>query len=125
MLTLSINRLRISAYIGAHDDELAAPQTVFADIRLSVEADEAVRSDNLVDTVDYAVLASAIVHKTCAGRVFHLIEHLAGEIARDCLAFDARIVEAAVTVEKPSALPGLAASASATVVCGQPARHET
>ncbi|MBP5542519.1 MAG: dihydroneopterin aldolase [Kiritimatiellae bacterium] len=125
MIELSINRMRLNVMVGAYEEELRAPQTVYADISFKAAADGACLTDDLADTVDYHALAARIVEATGGGRVFHLIESLASTIAQTCLAVDKRISEATVTVEKPSALPGLAASASATVVCAQPVSHET
>lgn len=115
MMRISINRLGIRALVGVYEAELSSPQTVFADISLEADTDESARSDDLGDTIDYAALADSILLATGNGRVFHLIEFLAGEIARACIGFDSRIAKAAVTVVKPSALAGRAASASVTV----------
>lgn len=115
MLEISINRLRLEVVLGAYEEERCAPQTVFADIALEAEADAACQSDALAETVDYGALARRIVAAT-GGRVFQLVESLAATIAETCLAVDTRVAAASVAVEKPSALPGLAASASVKVV---------
>jgi len=115
MMRISINRLGIKALVGVYETELKSPQTVFADISIEADTDESARSDDLRDTIDYAAMADAILLATGNGRVFHLIEFLAGEIARACIAFDSRIARATVTVEKPSALAGRADSASVTL----------
>ena len=114
MVSISIDSLRLKVLLGAYDWELQAPQDVFADISLDAEVDEACRSDELKDTVDYGALAGRIAAATGGGRVFHLVEALAAAIASTCLAADGRISAVRVTIRKPSALPN-AAAASASI----------
>jgi len=109
--------LTLSASIGVHPHEHAAPQRVRINIDLGVEDDGAralsrarVGRDELSRVVDYEKVAASVRAIVAAGHV-RLVETLAERIAEACLA-DPRVILARVRVEK---LDILADAASAGV----------
>lgn len=97
--------LVVSARIGVHPQEHAAPQRVRINIDLGVEDDGArplsrqpVGRDDLARVVDYEKVARDVRALIAAGHV-RLVETLAERIAEVCLA-DRRVYLARVRVEK-------------------------
>lgn len=88
--------------IGVGDDERREKQDVVINIVLSMDLRTAGQTDLLDDSVDYRALKKRIVRMVEESE-YHLVEALAEHIAEMCLE-DARVQEARVTVEKPSAL---------------------
>ena len=87
--------------LGAHGvlpEEQTRPQPFEVDIELSVDLSAAGRSDALSDTVDYDVLAAAVVKIVEGGR-YRLLEALAARIAEVCRA-NPRVLGVTVTVRK-------------------------
>lgn len=69
---------------GVSDAERARPQRFVVDIELETNVARAARSDRLEDTIDYRRLR-AIAKDVIEGESAHLIEALAGRIARQAL----------------------------------------
>lgn len=69
---------------GVSDAERARPQRFAVDIELESNLTRAARSDQLEDTIDYRRLR-AIAKEVIEGESAHLIETLAGRIARQAL----------------------------------------
>jgi len=95
----------LSASIGVHPHERAAPQRVRINIDLGVEDDGArqfsrvrVGRDQLSRVVDYEKVASSVRSIVGAGHV-RLVETLAERLAEACLA-DPRVHLARIRVEK-------------------------
>lgn len=98
---ISIRGLRARGRHGVLDQERRDGQDFGVDLVLSVSTRAAAASDDVVDTVDYGVLAvdvAAIV----SGQPVRLIETLAERVADRCLA-DSRVQAVEVTVHKPQA----------------------
>jgi dihydroneopterin aldolase len=100
----------LTASIGVHPHEHAAPQRVRINVDLGVEDDGArplsrqpVGRDELVRVVDYEKLADGIRRIVARGHV-RLVETLAERIAEACLA-DRRVHLARVRVEKLDIFP--------------------
>ncbi|MDN5977330.1 dihydroneopterin aldolase [Acidipropionibacterium jensenii] len=117
-----IGHIRLSGItaIGHHgvlDSEKQNGQPFVVDVDLSVPLET--RSDQLSDTVNYAVLAQGVVEEI-QGEPVDLIETLAGRIADRCLAAAGttpsvgQAVE--VTVHKPHAPVGVTLSDVAIVI---------
>jgi FolB domain-containing protein len=83
---------------GVLPEERSRPQPFEVDLDLVVDLDRAARSDDLADTVDYAVLAERVM-KVVEGPSFDLLEALASAIA-DAILVDERVREATVTLRK-------------------------
>jgi FolB domain-containing protein len=97
-----IQDLRASTVIGVDDDERCDAQEVLVNVALEVDTRQAADSDSIADTVNYATVAKEIIALAGASH-FHLLERLAGEIARMCLA-QPGVLAAVVRVEKPGAV---------------------
>lgn len=97
-----IKDLLLRTIVGINDDERTERQDVL--INLIVEADtrRAGQTDDIADAVNYRSLTKAIIQLVESSR-FLLVERLAEEIAKCCLA-DERVDKVQVTVEKPMAL---------------------
>lgn len=102
---IHIRQLKLNAVIGVHPREREAPQAVIMDLTLHTDLQEAGRSDQLTDTIDYAALVER-VRKAVAASHFQLLEALAEHIADLCLR-ELRIAAVDVTVAKPGALLGI------------------
>ena len=101
---IRLSGLGLETVLGVQPEERLAPRKVVADIRLFLDLGPAARSDELADTVDYAALADRL-RAVARQSSFRLVEALAGALADEALA-DPRVRAAAVTLEKPGAVPG-------------------
>lgn len=83
--TFLIHELAVACRLGAYEREQRAPQTVWIDLELSIDAARAAARDDLRDAVDYAALVKD-VRSLAAGRAFRLMETLAEAVASAALA---------------------------------------
>ncbi len=97
-----IKDLLLRTIIGINEDERTERQDVLVNLVVDTDTRAAGRSDEIADAVNYRTLTKQIIQLVETSR-FLLVERLAEEIARVCLA-DARIERVKVTVEKPQAL---------------------
>ena len=97
--------IEVEALIGVHEWERRAKRPLSVDLELVCDLADAVATDRLDATVDYFELTRR-VKELCAASSFRLIEALAGEIARTCLA-SPRVRGVTVTVRKPGAVDGV------------------
>jgi len=99
---IRINDLLLRCIIGINDWERTQKQDVLINVTLYTDLNKPCQTDNLNDSVDYKEIKKdiiAMVEKSS----FNLIERLAGEIAKICLAHPlVRAVQ--VRVDKPGAL---------------------
>ena len=93
--------LRVRGHHGVLAAERRDGQDFVVDVALSLDLQAAGASDNLADTVDYAVLAQSLA-RVVAGEPLDLLEALAARLAEVCLA-DTRVASVEVTVHKPAA----------------------
>lgn len=99
---ITIRDLEFRCIIGINDDERREKQDVVVNLTLGADLRAACRSDDIADTIDYKDLKKRILALAETSRFF-LVEALAQAIADLCLA-NARVQEATVRVEKPTAL---------------------
>lgn len=112
---IALRGLRVRGFHGVLPEERRDGQDFVVDVELCVDTRPAAASDDLADTVDYAVLADRLV-AVVAGDPVDLIETLAARLAEACLV-DERVIEARVTVHKPAApIPHAFADVAVTVV---------
>ena len=95
----------VEALIGVFEHERHARRPLSIDLELSCDLAPAAASDDLADTVDYFGLAARI-RARCAETSYRLIEALAGDVARVCLA-EPRVAAVTVTIHKPDSVPGV------------------
>jgi D-erythro-7,8-dihydroneopterin triphosphate epimerase len=97
-----INDLQLSCIIGVNDLERTQKQDVIINVALYADLNKPCQTDNLADSVDYKKIKKEIIAMV-ENSSFNLIERLADEIAKICLAHS--LVKAVqVSIEKPGAL---------------------
>ncbi len=99
-----VRGLALTARLGVHPHEKAAPQRVIVGIELAVEDESTavgIGADDLRRVVDYDGIVTA-ARNAAAGRHTLLVETLAERIAAAALT-DPRVRRARVMVEKPDA----------------------
>lgn len=97
-----IKDLLLRAIIGINDEERVKKQDVVVNIELETDTRPAAATDAIEDAVNYRDLAKSTIDLVETSRFF-LVERLAEEIAKACLA-DPRVRKVRVTVEKPTAV---------------------
>jgi dihydroneopterin aldolase len=102
---IALRDVAVEALIGVFEHERRAKRPLVLDLDLSCDLRRAAASDDLADTVDYASLV-ARVRERCAETSYRLIESLADDVARVCLA-QPHVLSVTVTVRKPGAVPGV------------------
>lgn len=98
--------LRARGRHGVFDHEREQGQHFVVDVVLALDLRPASTSDDLRRTVDYGILAEAVVADV-QGEPLNLIEALAERVAQTCLR-QAAVTEVEVTVHKPEAPIGVA-----------------
>ena len=100
-----IDEMRAETWVGIYPREKAAPQTIEISLQIGVSTASAGASDDIRDTVDYAVVVER-VRADLAGVHFNLLEKLAEHIATFLLEnFAAQWVR--VSVAKLGMMPGV------------------
>lgn len=97
-----IKDLLLRAIIGTEGDERVNRQDVLINIIMHSDTRPAGKSDDLTDAVNYRTVTKQTI-ELVENSQFFLVEKMAEEIARLCLA-DERVERVQVTVEKPTAL---------------------
>lgn len=97
-----IRDLLVRGVIGVNEDERMRPQDILINVEMLTDTRAAGASDDLADTVDYGAVSKEIV-ALVEGSRYLLVERLAEEIARLCLAREG-VQGVRVRVEKPRAL---------------------
>ncbi|MGA2092333.1 MAG: dihydroneopterin aldolase [Sedimentisphaerales bacterium] len=99
---IRINDLLLRCIIGINDWERTQKQDVIINVTLYADLNKPCQTDNLKDSVDYKEIKKEIIAMVESSS-FNLIERLAGEIAKICLAHPlVRAVQ--IRVDKPGAL---------------------
>jgi len=97
-----IRDLAIRCIIGVNQDERTEKQDVVINVILFTDTRKAGQTDILEDSVDYKMVKKAVL-SLVENSAFLLIEKLAEEIAKDCLA-NSKVQKVSVTVDKPGVL---------------------
>ena len=100
--TIRITDLLLRTVIGGNDWERTTKQDVVINISLDYDAQGAIASDSMADTVDYKKLKRRIIAEVEASR-FQLLEKLTAHVLGIVME-DSRVVSALVRIEKPFAL---------------------
>ncbi|MBS1191357.1 MAG: dihydroneopterin aldolase [Rhodocyclaceae bacterium] len=100
-----IEELRVDTWIGIYPREKAMPQTIELSLQIGVSTASAGASDDIRDTVDYAVVVQRL-RAELAERHFNLLEKLAEFVATFLLEnFAAQWIR--VSVAKLGMMPGV------------------
>ena len=99
---IKVTGIRAYGYIGALPEENVLGQWFEVDLTLWMDLAAAGKSDNLVDTHNYADIIQQ-VQQIIQTSKFKLIERLADAIATQALANDTRLEKVQVTVTKLTA----------------------
>ena len=97
-----IKDLFLRTIIGINDDERNNRQDVLIRLVLETDTRAAGQSDDIADAVNYRTVTKQVI-ELVENSEFFLIEKLAEEIAKLCLAVE-HVLEVQVSVEKPAAL---------------------
>ena len=108
-MKLELNGIDVECIIGERPDERLRPQRLRVDVVLTI-GDRASETDELSDTIDYAVLTerirAALVEAKC-----RMIERAAKVVLDLCLA-DEKVSAAKVRVVKSGVIPHLESAAA-------------
>lgn len=117
---IKINQITAYGYHGALPEERVLGQKFRVNLEISLDTQEAGRTDDLEKTLDYGPVIQEVV-KILTGPSVKLVETLAETIAKTLLSLYAPIHEIQVEVEKPT--PPVAADFSGISVCIRRSRH--
>jgi D-erythro-7,8-dihydroneopterin triphosphate epimerase len=98
-----IRNLLVRGIIGINPDERSNKQDILINAVLWADTRKPGNTDNIEDTVNYRTLAKAMISHVEAHQPL-LVEKLAADLVRICLASDSRVHAVELTVEKPGAL---------------------
>lgn len=101
--TIKIEDFRIHCTLGAHPHERKNDQEVSIDLEIRLNLAEPVRTDSIIDTVDYEAVC-AVCKELAQTRRYHLIETFAYE-ALHAVLDSFPIKWAKIRVRKAQALP--------------------
>ena len=101
-MIIRIKNLRLRTIIGLNDWERKKEQDVLINLKIQVDDEMAVASDDLADGVDYKTIKYRIVEEV-EKTSFYLIERLAGFIL-DIVFENDKVMKATVEIDKPHAL---------------------
>ena len=101
---LIIQDLEASVRLGVHEWEQAAPQPVWMDLELAIDASRAAAHDDVREAVDYARLVAAVRERAQA-TPYRLLETMAEAVAREILR-EFGVSQVRVRIKK-RALPGI------------------
>jgi len=101
-MIIHLKNINVIAYIGTHDWEKERKQRLIINLKFEFKGENAIKSDNISDTIDYEQLNNKIVREVTHSR-YQLVEHLTGKIM-ELVMEDERIREAWLEIDKPEAL---------------------
>lgn len=101
-MMIRIKQLRAETILGVYAEERHALRTVIMNLDIIIDHSHAVISDQLQDTIDYAIIEQTIVD-SLKEQCFHLIETLAKHVAELVMGF-AGVKSVTVEIDKPGAL---------------------
>jgi FolB domain-containing protein len=99
---IRIKDLILKCIVGINEDERLAAQEIVINIAIYADLKVACGSDDIADTIDYKAVKKEVIAMVKASSFF-LVEKLAEEVARICLA-PARSKYVTVEIDKPHAL---------------------
>ena len=96
---IELRELRCSAIVGVLPEERDRPQPLMFDLDLERPFADAVASDNLAATTNYAAVLALAARIASEGK-YQLLETLAHRVANEILALDPEIAVVTVAVRK-------------------------
>lgn len=103
MFTIRIKTLQVPVLLGVYEQEKQAKRPVTLNIEIHMDDPISGDTDEVRDTVDYAMIESHILtHLDTAA--YNLIERLVTDLGRMILSLDKRIARVTVEADKPDAL---------------------
>jgi 7,8-dihydroneopterin aldolase/epimerase/oxygenase len=99
--TIALNNCAFFARHGVLAEEMALGQRFFVDLTMTVEADDALDSDEVSQTVHYGE-AYALVADIVTNTRRNLIETLAKDIGKALCAWSGQIRRVEIAIRKPS-----------------------
>ncbi len=100
-----IRRLAVNTVIGVNDWEREQAQTLYLSLTLQVDTRPAAVTESLLDTVDYAGVAT-LLEDHLKDHSYQLLETLANELCTLLLDRYPSLGAVTLTVEKPDVVPG-------------------
>ena len=97
-----LSRIAVYAYHGVFPEEERLGQRFYISLDCRLDLKPAGETDDWHRTASYDQLADIVV-KVATGQRFHLIEALAGRVAREILAAFPAVATIVVRVDKPAA----------------------
>ena len=98
-----ISGLQVNSVIGVYEWERQAKTALTVDVELSLDLRTAAHSDDVDDTLDYALVAQTL-ERVANDASFQLLEALAGHMV-SALFTDFAASQISLTVSKPGILP--------------------
>ncbi|GAB4439777.1 MAG: dihydroneopterin aldolase [Anaerolineae bacterium] len=98
-----IRDLLVRGIVGIYPDERVNRQNILLNVTLWADTRPAAASEDIADTVNYATIAQALIDYIEQSEPL-LVEKLAAELVKICLATDEKVQAVELTVEKPDAL---------------------
>ena len=102
MEEIIISGLKIFAYHGVNPEETENGQEFVLDISMLADLSGARKTDNLEDTINYAV-ARKVINAAMCDRPYKLIERAADEVAKRLIQSFPKIKRVEVLLKKPNA----------------------
>ena len=99
---INVSNLRLRTYIGFNPNEKSKQQDIVVNAEIRYRADQAYRSDDEDDALNYKIITKRMIHHVEHGR-FHLLEKLTADLLAIATESE-RVRFAEVRVDKPHAL---------------------
>jgi 7,8-dihydroneopterin aldolase/epimerase/oxygenase len=103
MFIIKIKDLQAKTTLGVYDWEQKRKRPVILGIEMQVTDGRAEESDQIKDTIDYAMIEQKVVERL-SGHSYQLIERLVKDIGEFILSLDTRIDSVSIEADKPGAL---------------------
>ena len=101
-MKINIKNLKAQTLLGVYEEERKALREVILNLTIDYDHTQAVASDDVQDTIDYAIIEQTIVDGL-ARQKFALLESLAAYVTKQVMGF-AGVREVQVEIDKPGAL---------------------
>lgn len=104
MIAIRLKDIKAQTIIGVYEHERVHPQEILLNIELEAKCNKAAITDNLADTIDYAMLEEKIIG-LLARSSFNLLEKLIKDVGDMLINTDNRITKVFVEAQKNGILP--------------------